>query len=590
MSTETLNYFYVNGLKDAGAQLGIPGFEGDVKFDNPGIPDFNIPAFAGFATSGGNQVQDDKTWQAAEQISGTWGSHNIMAGVEFRKLITGRTAAASPRGAFNFNGRFTGYEPADFMLGIPLSDTTAGSKVPTLVAEWRDGFFVLDKWQVSRKLTVNVGLRYELPTVPYTVNGYATTLNPGQTALLPSNPPLPGFQFINPNHKDWAPRVGLAFRITDRTVLRGGYGIYYNPNQTNSFTFLGNNPPFSPVTTYTSPPGAPTLSLTNPTPASFANVPPPPNITADNWDLPTAYMNQWSFGLDRQLARGAGLEVLYLGSHSLHLDRNYFNNTPLPGPGPVNPRRPNPGFTVIRTIQNDEIANYQALSISATQRMRHGFQLRGSYTWAHSLDVTTDSNGGGTPMNPYNWRADYGNSNWDVRHRFLASSLYELPVFSKPGGLLRTAFGRWQINAALVAQSGLPFNVFTPVDTANTASMGANRPNLAGRPHSTCGSGHLVGCIDAAAYALPPAGVYVYGNEGRNLLHGPGLFNVDFSAVKNFPIKDRAKLQFRAEFFNVTNTPSFGNPAAAFGTGTFGTIMSTTTENRDIQFGLKLVF
>ena len=117
-----------------------------------------------------------------------------------------------------------------------------------------DGFFVLDKWQVSRKLTMNIGLRYELPTVPYTINGYATLLNPEQTALIPPNPPVPGFKFINPNHKDWAPRIGLAYRLSEKTVLRLGYGIYYNPNQTNSFTFLNTNPPFSPVITFTSAP------------------------------------------------------------------------------------------------------------------------------------------------------------------------------------------------------------------------------------------------------------------------------------------------------------------------------------------------
>ena len=245
---------------------------------------------------------------------------------------------------------------------------------------------------------------------------------------------------------------------------------------------------------------------------------------------------------------------------------------------------------MIRYIQNDEIANYEAFSVSVTQRLRHGFQLRSSYTWAHTLDVGGDSNGGGTPMNPYNWRADYGNSNWDLRHRFLLSSLYELPFFSKSPGLLRTAFGNWQINGGVVAQTGLPFNVITTTDTANTGAGGAYRPNLVGRPRSNCGSGRLVGCIDPTAYTLPPAGVFVYGNAGRNLLHGPGLFNIDFSVVKNFPLTERAKVQFRAEFFNFTNTPSFSNPAATFGVGTFGNIVSTTTENRDIQFGLKLMF
>jgi hypothetical protein len=590
METQALGYFYRNGLKDAGAQLGIPGFDGDVKFDNPGIPDFNIVGFIGFGNTLANSIQDDKTWQAAEQISWVRGKHNVMAGAEFRKLITGRTAASVPRGTFNFMNQFTGYAPADFVLGYQQSDTTPGPKVPALVAEWRDGFFVLDKWQASRRLTVSFGLRYELPTVPYTVNGIATMLNPEQTALVPYNPPVPGFRLTYPNHNDWAPRVGLAFRIGAKSVLRAGFGIYYNPNQTNSFSVLSSNPPFSVLTTYVSLPAMPTLSLTNPTPAGVANVPPLPNVITDNWDLPTAYMNQWSFGYGRELTRGAGVEVQYLGSHSLHLDRNYYNNTPLPGPGDINPRRPNPRFGTIRTIQNDVIANYEALSISVMQRMRGGLQLRGSYTWAHTLDVSSDSNAAGSPMNPYHWRADYGNSNWDIRHRFLLSSVYELPFFSKSKGLLRMALGKWQVNGGLVAQTGLPFNISAPVDSANTMSSGIPRPNLVGPPRSNCGGGHLVGCIDRSAFALPPTGDYTYGNAGRNLLHGPRLFNLDFSAVKNFPIRERMKVQFRAEFFNFTNTPSFNNPLATFGTSNFGNIPSTATENRDIQLGLKVVF
>src|SRR5437667_2297059 len=167
-----------------------------------------------------------------------------MAGLEFRRLATAREATNSPRGSFSFNGTLSGYAPADFILGIPNAFTTPGPEVHGHVAEWRDGFFILDKWQVSRRLTLNYGLRYELPTVPYTINGNASELNAAQTELLVATP---GFGFINPQHKDWAPRLGFAYRISDKTVFRGGGGIYYNPNQTNSYTFLNTNPPFSPI-------------------------------------------------------------------------------------------------------------------------------------------------------------------------------------------------------------------------------------------------------------------------------------------------------------------------------------------------------
>lgn len=588
LETASLNYWSANNLANAGTSLGIPGFTGDTAYGNAGLPDFNITGFAGVANSASNWFQNDTTWQGSEQLSWTKGAHNIMAGMEFRKLITARTAVNSGRGAFNFTGQFTGNAAADFLLGLPSNLTTPVPQIRGVVAEWRDGFFVLDNWNVSKKLTVNYGVRYELPTVPYTVNGVATELNPQQTMLVPANPPVKGFGFIYPNHKDWAPRIGIAYRLTAKTVFRGGYGIYYNPNQTNSFTFLNTNPPFSPVLTYTSSPTTPQLTLANPTPGSLTGSAPAANVITDNWHLPTPYMNQWSFGIERQLWRNGGLELQYLGSHSVHLDRNYFNNTPLPGPGAINPRRPNQLFAQIRTVQNDVIANYEGLSVVFRQRFTHGFQVLASYTWSHTLDVSADSNGGGTPMNPYNWRADYGNSNWDLRHRFVASYVYDIPFFHTSNGLLNAVFAKWQLNGISTMQSGFPFNVTIGTDRANTSSQGSQRPDLVGTPSDTCGGGHLTNCITASAFALPA--LYTYGNAGRNILRGPHLFTTDMSLFKNFPIRERLRLQFRAEFFNITNTPQFSNPNAVFGTSSFGTITSTSIENRDVQFGLKLSF
>ena len=234
LDTDNLNYFTVNGLKTAGSDLGITGFAGDTKYNNPGIPEFNVTGFNGLGNAGTDWYQADSTYQLSEQLpSWSHGSHQIMAGAEIRRLATAREATNSPRGVFKFNGTLSGYAPADFILGLPQTFSTPGPEVRGHVAEWRDGFFILDKWQVSRKLTLNYGIRYELPTVAYTVNGNATELNSTQTALVGGTP---GFHFTNPNHNDWAPRVGFAYRINDKTVFRGGGGIYYNPNQTNSYT------------------------------------------------------------------------------------------------------------------------------------------------------------------------------------------------------------------------------------------------------------------------------------------------------------------------------------------------------------------
>jgi len=212
-STATLDPFSVAANKNAGTALGIPGFNGDSTYNNPGIPDFNITGFNGLNNASTNWYQNDSTTQLSEQVSWNHHSHNIQAGLEFRRLATGRAAVNSARGAFTFNGTLTGYAPADFILGIPQSFTTPGPEVRGRTAEWRDGFFVTDKWQVTRKLTVDYGIRYELPTVAYTINGVATELNPNQTALVGGTP---GYHFTAPNHSDWAPRLGAAYRITEK--------------------------------------------------------------------------------------------------------------------------------------------------------------------------------------------------------------------------------------------------------------------------------------------------------------------------------------------------------------------------------------
>ncbi len=592
-NTATLNPFATANQTTAGTSLGIPGFTGDSSYNNPGIPDFGITGFNGFGNGGTNWYQNDSTVQLSEQISWNHGSHDIMAGLEFRRLATGRAAVNSARGTFTFNGTLSGYAPADFILGLPQSFATPGPEVRGRTAEWRDGFFVLDKWQASRKFTVNYGLRYELPTVAYTINGVATELNPTQTALVGGTP---GFHFTAPNHADWAPRLGIAYRITEKTVFRAGGGIYYNPNQTNSYTFLNTNPPYTTILTCTWSTGLTPPSLSNPfVPGVCPAAPTAGLIVTDPWHQPTARMNQWSAGLERQLWGGGGFELQYLGSHSYHLDRSFYNNTPLfPGPGPVNSRRPNPLFGPIRTINNDEIANYESMSAIFHQRMSHGLQVMASYTWSHTLDVTTDSNGGGTPLIPYWWKADYGNSNWDIRHRFVATFVYDIPFFAVSNPLVKGIFTKWQSNGIITLQTGFPFNVSTGTDTANTASSGTYRPDLVHAATDDCGRGHLVGCIDASAftvadlYPINPNN-YAYGNAGRNLLHGPGAETVNFSLFKNFPIKERMKFQFRFETFALFNHANFGNPSATINTSSFGNITGASG-NRNIQLGAKLMF
>jgi hypothetical protein len=309
-------------------------------------------------------------------------------------------------------------------------------------------------------------------------------------------------------------------------------------------------------------------------------------------------MYQWNVDTGVELWRDAAFELQYLGSKSVHLDFSLQPNQPFPAPGNVNARRPNQGFGAIREIYNGGYATYNGLTAILRQRMSRGFSMNLSYTWAHTMDTSNDSNGGGYLMNPYNIRADYGNSNWDIRHRFVATVLYQLPEFSNRSFAFRTLAGGWQANMILTLQTGMPFNVGLSSDVANTQTSGIQRPNFVKTGSNTCTAGFVVrngtsaNCIDSSAYAVPTQ--YTYGNLHRNDQSGPGRELVNFSMFKNFPVYERLTFQFRAETFNLFNHANPSNPNSTgnpqLGTANFGTITSTQTDPRVLQLVGKINF
>ena len=197
---DTLNHFSVNNLPTAGSDLGIPGFDGDVRYDNPGIPTINISAFSGLGQAGTNWYQFDTTFQVSNVLAYTRGSHSIRTGFDARRLATGRRAANDPRGAFSFTGDITGHAVADFMLGLPRTVRTAVDQLQGHVGGWRNGFFINDTWQVGRDLTLSLGLRYELNTPVQTYAGFASMLDESQEGLIPTSHPVVGFEFHEPNN------------------------------------------------------------------------------------------------------------------------------------------------------------------------------------------------------------------------------------------------------------------------------------------------------------------------------------------------------------------------------------------------------
>ena len=595
---DSLNFFTPGSRfpATAGTDLGIPGYT--TSASNPGLPSLGIANYmpiGGGSMGSTNWYQNDATHQISNTTSFLKSAHTIAVGIDSRKVITNRTANNNPRGGFGFNGQLTGYAPADYMLGLPQNITTPGPLYPGGGQQWRYGFFVQDKWQVSNRLTLTLGLRYELPIVPQSTTGNGTILNAAQNAFIPGTVPSK-IPYHGGDHNNFAPRFGFAYRMPSKLVLRGGFGIYYNPNHMNSFTLATTNPPFSTIFTFNNslvngilPSNA--LTLSNPQPAatggaSTARI----NAFTINPYLPNMTMNQWSLSLERGLWRSAGVALEYLGNHAYHLDRSFFLNTPRPGPGGIQDRRPNQQFAVIRMIQNDLISNYNGFSAVFRQNGFKGLTTLTSYTFSKTLDVATDSNGGSNVMDPFNWRLDYGLANWDVRHRFVASYNYEIPFFSNANKFVKAAFGGWQTNGITTVQGGLPFGVPIAADQANVG-QGTQRANDGSSPISVnCGSGKLVNCVNISGFALPAQ--FTYGATPRNFLRGPGLVNFDWSLFKNFTITEGLKIQFRWETFNTLNHPNFGNPGSTFvvGATNFGNITGTSTNMRQQQLGLKFLF
>jgi len=583
-----LNRFYSNIVNDfahnntigAGTALGIPGFTSDVADNNPGIPSVLISSFLQLGSDSTNWYQDDRSLHAYDQVGWTKNKHTLMVGIDLRKLSTGRAAQNAPRGSFLFNGQYSGYSASDFLTGYAVTVITPIAQFKGSVSEWRDGFFVQDNWQISQKLTLLYGMRYELPTVPYSLNGYARIINREGTALIPPSSattgkdftPTPGFKFIGPNHADWAPRFGLAYRATDKIVVRAGGGMFYNPNHLNSFTLATGNYPLATSFTYSGNTSNPAnLNFANPTGGQSSSVCIPgtigcyTSIFTDNYYLPTPRLYQWNLDVGRDLWQNSAFELQYLGSRGLAFDRSYYSNQPLPGPGSINARRPNQHFGQVREIQNDSFSTYHGFTAVLRQRLSHGFQMNAGYTWSHTLDTSTDANGGGTAMDQNNLKRDYGNSNWDIRSRFIATASYAMPRLSGVNRLARTAAEGWQANAIVTVQTGIPFNVGLSSDRANAGNLGTQRPDRVRTGGNSCSRTTVLSgstsCIDPSSFALP--GLYTYGNLHRNDQHGPGFINTSLSMFKSFPIYENVAFQFRLEAFNVFNHANPGNPNSA---------------------------
>lgn len=566
--------------------LGMTGFPED-SFGT-GLPTISVTGYLSLSSQG-PLYQVDETAQLSDNFSLIRGAHAFKAGADIRKGRIAREAANYPRGSLSFTGDITGNALADFLLGFPRTVNGVENLNWAEARNWRTGFYAMDDWRVSNKLTLNLGVRYELNTVPIDPYGRLRTLNPKDPTQLIPAPYVTAAPFKG-DHNNFAPRFGFAYRpFGNNTVFRGGYGIYYNANQLNNFTLLQSNPPYKLVPTIVSDPTNPTVTITNPFSVSGSLPTGPFNITTIDLCgcLPNAYNQNWTFNIQRQLPSDIALEVGYMGAHAVHLDHADQVNVAQPGPGAVQARRPYPMWADVRAIRNDGSSNYNALQFQFRKRYTHGLTVLGTYSYSKSIDDVNDFNGGDRAQDPTKRYLERGVSQFDFPQRATASVVYQLPFFaSASSGIVRAVLGGWQVNGIWTAESGRPFSVYASGDIANTGGSGQRANRLAdGRLASDQRS--IYKWFDTTAFANPAP--YTFGNSGRFILRGPHTNTIDGGLSKNFVFRERNRVEFRAEFFSMTNTPIYSNPNSTVGTPTFGQITSAGG-NRTVQFGLKYSF
>jgi hypothetical protein len=294
------------------------------------------------------------------------------------------------------------------------------------------------------------------------------------------------------------------------------------------------------------------------------------------------YFQQWNFTLQK-VVHNLSLEAAWVGSKGTKIEFSRPVNVPLPGPGAIQARRLWPLFASGTYVEDSGYSSYNALQLKAEVRLWRGLSFLSSYAFAKSIDNLSSDVQGFSSQDPNNNNGEKGSSDYDVRHRWVTSFNYHLPFENLHNRWLSHITGGWELGSIFTLQSGLPFSPAISTDPANTGT--SLRPNRLASGVLT--NPDIMRWFDVSAFAVPMA--YTYGNSGRNVLYGPGFFNWDYVMMRNFAIRDRLRLQFRGEFFNITNTPAFGNPITNIQAANAGQILSAG-EPRDVQFGLKLIF
>ena len=648
-----LNEFRVGFLRDAsirGPANGVPSvrtFGVNIPYQPP-ANDVQTISVSNYFNFGDNPFArfTRNNFIGNDAIRWVLGHHNLTIGFDLERRQVELDNGFNSPGLFTFNGQSnralsTGNSLADFFIGDLYQFQQAQGQFEDSSA-WMMGFFVQDDWKISKRLTINMGLRWE-PYFPWhekfgRVQGFSM---PGYFAgvhsqIYPNAPP--GLLFrgdkglptdgTDPNYRDFDPRLGFAYDVfgDGKTSLRGGIGVFYDSATNGIFNNnMVDEAPFAQQILLTNPPGPFSNPLNNdPTytsvfPAPFpvphnAVLPPPVSAVTFNLAGRLAFINpvvySWNLTIEHQFGSEWLGRLAYVGGHSSHLSLSENFNPSVYIPGSTlseSARVIFPGYSNIELIDESGNANYNSLQLTMQKRFAHGVSVLANYTWQKSLDTVPPSNGGsgagatgGTGGEPLPWftlgnrELDYGTSDFNREHVFVISYLWDIPGVPTNNKFVKHLFNNWELTGIVTAETGLPFSIFAGKDISQTSLNIDRGVYVSGQAvrGSTCTSAPCVNWLNKGAFALPTAGGV--GNVGKGAIGGPGLFNWDMGIFKNILITERWRAQLRGEFFNTFNHSNFTSassnyPNSNLSSSSFGTI-TAAYDPRIIQLALKVFF
>jgi hypothetical protein len=612
----------------------INGYHSSIN--TPKVPQMGVTSWFSGGTWEQLQPSLQSTWLGKAVYTKVRGHHTFKMGGEIDSstflgyVLNSNLSFSSFNTADPNNPGTTGHSLATMMLDVPDSAARRDSLEPENFGGVL-GMFFHDQWRVTPRLTVNLGIRYDYTIIPnfgsksngtaysgnldYNTGIYTLQEEPPSCAVTNAAPCIPGGALpahvaVSPNGKifdNWSdnvgPRVGVAYRLSTKTAIRGGFGVFYDNwasfNQ-SAQNFEGTWPSVAEeqMTNVNRPsPQQVTPNVVGTNPPFVMGLPSPTPFQQYTWfinpHMKDGYSEQWNFGVERQVSPSTTLSVNYVGSANRRLDLGeVYNGASTPGPGDWTQRVPVPWAGESFWDNSIGRSDYNGLQVSMQRHFSKGITYLMSYTWSKSMDFGCSgwyAFEGCSIQNPYNWEKDKSVSGFDVPNLFSFAFVYESPFgqgrsFSTNNRAANYLLGNWQLNGVLSLRNGTPYSLSVPGDIANIGYAG-ERPNQVGNPYPATQTPRE--WLVPSAFA-PPA-TYTFGNVGRNSFRSDWGRNLDFSVFRDFPIRESMKLQFRAEAFNLTNTPIFGAPASTVTASDFGQVESAGSP-RLVQLALKLIF